>query len=234
MEKQEHHIDQTPREQIEKTEDTLPKTELKENVPSKARRWLFFSPIFLFAIVFLGTYLVLNLAEEPVAEQPVLSEPEVVITKDSIHKNTIVLQEITHERCGHVTTETLQNNPKLVDKEYDALIAEGWEIANIGTNKVRMSKSEYDFCPTDAEKRTIRKNGDGLAVYQGPKTAAGDLLLELSVNIEELPDDWQQDLSKDGVEFATETELLEAMENLDEMVTSTNYENYDFWDRYAV
>ena len=144
------------------------------------------------------------------------------------------MQEITHERCGHVTTETLQNNPKLVDKEYEALMAEGWEIAAIGTNKIRMSKSEYDFCPTDAEKRTIRKNGDDLAVYEGPKTAAGDLLLELTVNIEELPEDWQEDLAKDGVEFATEAELLEAMENLDEMVTSTNYENYDFWDQYAV
>ena len=64
----------------------------------------------------------------------------------------------------------------------------------------------------------MRLTENGIGIYEGPKTAAGDLLNEMVIDSETLPDEMKKQLSGDGMEFDSEDELLSTLDSLDEYV----------------
>ena len=164
-------------------------------------------------------------AEEPVnrlvRSDDVSNAVSVADQQQEIFPATVVVETIEYERCGHSTVRNKRGEAGLVGLTYAELAAAGWRVEPQQGGKIELYRNVDELCPADSVKRCIRRTPRGVAVYTGPLGTDGELLYELTMDLTLLPEDWQTTLSTAGFEFASDAELFQMLENLDEFVADT-------------
>ena len=199
-------------------EPIIGSVDIFEDIPEKTkkkgiRRWIF-AAAFGFVLIILAVAVLSGKA----VDEPDSMAVDVVKTEDEIYKATYVERELLCEGCGHTVTDILHGDSRFVGMTFSQLEAEGWRVTKTGSNEVRIYRKVRGFCDEDSAKRTLRLTESGLGIYEGPKNAEGDLLNEMVIDSETLPDDMKTQLSGDGMEFANEDELSLTLDSLDEYV----------------
>lgn len=101
---------------------------------------------------------------------------------------------------------------------FDALAAEGWSLAQTGPQSLELTREQSGLCPEEAAHRVLRQTSRSLVVYEGTAEHTGRLLLEMPLDFAELPADMLVALQSGGYELASQAELDELLESLDELV----------------
>ncbi len=175
--------------------------------------WLF---LLICCLVLIG-FVLFATAEEAVDESEAVPA-DVVKTEEQIYQATYVERLLKYEGCGHTESDLLHGDERFVGKTFSQLEAEGWRVAKVDTNKVRIYREVRGLCETDQAKRTVRLTESGIAVYEGPKNAVGALLTEMALDEAELPEEIRSQLEGEGMEFTNEEELWETLDSLDEFI----------------
>ncbi|MBQ3180005.1 MAG: hypothetical protein IJB55_01435, partial [Firmicutes bacterium] len=136
--------------------------------------------------------------------QCVTAEDELVITE-------------TYTQCGHTEETHLSGASEFVSLSYDQLTAEGWDVAETGEQRLKLSRTRDALCPTEAACRLICLTDRGVAVYQGTIAHRGNMLMEMPLQLSELPPELTDALAADGYQLASEDELNAVLESLDEL-----------------
>ncbi len=123
-----------------------------------------------------------------------------------------------YETCGHwQQQELVAEQSGLVGLSFDALAAEGWSVAQTGPAALELSREEPGLCPEEAARRVLRQTSRSLVIYEGTAEHTGRLLLEMPLDFGELPADMLVSLQSGGYEVASQAELDELLESLDEL-----------------
>mgnify|MGYP000942040221 CR=1 FL=1 len=176
----------------------------------------------VFCGIFLVSFAVMNFIMKPqTVEAPVQNlnnSVPVVAESKIIGSHTIVKEQIYYRKCRHMETQELKNHVDYVGKTHADLEAGGWQVYDAPDGAVIITKDMEGFCPADEEKRHIAQAGDYLGIYHGPVNMGGELITEIPIKVSELPQDWQTRILTGGYEFKGEEELMDALENLDELM----------------
>ena len=176
----------------------------------------------IFCGVFLISFVIMSLVMEPQTVEAPVQTPNnsvaVMAETKTIGGHTIVKEQIYYRKCHHLETRELKDDVDFVGKTYAELERLGWQVYEADKGTVIISKDVEGFCPADDAKRHIAKCGEYLGVYKGPITMGGELLTELPISVSQLPQDWQTRVLEGGYQFPTEEELMDALENLDELL----------------
>lgn len=180
-------------------------------------RWKWWLILLICCPVLIGLVL-FTTAEEAVDESNAVPA-DVVKTEEQIYQATYVERLLKYEDCGHTESDLLHGDARFVGKTFSQLEAEGWRVAKVDTNKVRIYREARGLCEADQSKRTVRLTEKGIAVYEGPKDAIGSLLTEMPLEKTALPAEIRNQLAGEGMEFANEEELWETLDSLDEFIS---------------
>ena len=186
-------------------------------------RWKWWVISAIFGVLLIVVVLVATAYET--VDDPETVAADVVQTEDQIYNATYVERNLQYEDCGHTVTDILHGDERFVGKTFSQLEGEGWTVSKTGSNKVSIFREVRGLCDADSQKRTLRLTENGIGVYEGPKDTNGELLDEMVLDIEQLPEEVRSQLSGEGMEFANEEEFLETLDSLDEYV-SYEYEGY--------
>lgn len=133
-----------------------------------------------------------------------------------VGKDTPVVQEIYYRQCRHLIRQTLIGDEKFAEKSFSELRGEGWNISWSEKGELIAFTEKDGLCPDDAEKRHLGIYEGEVAIYEGPSGASGEMLEVLGIKIESLYPQWQEMLQNGGIDFDSNDDLLNALENLDE------------------
>ncbi|HWP95819.1 MAG TPA: hypothetical protein VN426_03140 [Syntrophomonadaceae bacterium] len=150
-------------------------------------------------------------------QKPVLSVEE---KPHLIEADTQVVFEQEYTKCEHVIIAAFPQRDQLngrslqeVQQSYPA--EKGYQISWQGKTLVIHQKTE-DWCPKDKGKLRLKAYQNKVAVYQGPD-AEHDILLKVTrIPLASLPSDIQKSITDSKLEFYTQEDLNDALENLDE------------------
>ncbi len=186
--------------------------------------------VFLMCILFAGTFALSywvfdfldpNVAqapspeEEPMDAAPVLWEPE---------QFSAARQEIYYRGCRHLVTKEIDLSVVYPGKSVEDLEAMGWQVDSSNPEKIILRRDDDGLCPNDEVYRRIASVESGIAIFAGPIGTDGPLLQTINLDVRQLPEDWQQKLQEGGIEFASEAELISALDSLEELLDSLVYE----------
>lgn len=123
------------------------------------------------------------------------------------------------DTCGHWQEQTLPASQSgLVGLSFDALAAEGWSVAQTGADSLELTREQSGLCPLDSGRRVLQQTSRSLVVYEGTAEHTGRLLMEMPLDFAQLPADMLVQLQSGGYEVASQAELDELLESLDELV----------------
>ena len=122
--------------------------------------------------------------------------------------------------CGHTESCEVSGESEFLSLSYDQLTAEGWAVAQTGEHRLSLSRQHDSLCPADAARRLICLTERGAAVYQGTAQHRGNMLLEMPLELSELPPDLMTALASGGYQMESQAELDELLESLDELTGS--------------
>ena len=125
--------------------------------------------------------------------------------------------------CGHaVEQEFSASECGLVGVSFDELALQGWAVAQTGEHSLALNRQRDELCPQEAEQRLVQRTERGLAVFEGTREHLGRLLLEMPVQADEaeLPPDFLTSLAEGGYQLASQAELDELLETLDELLVN--------------
>lgn len=91
----------------------------------------------------------------------------------------------------------------------------GWKIA-IEDENIRLTQKIDGLCPKDGNARYLGVQNGFLSIYQGPAFLEGPLVKITDIQVDNLPLEWQEKVYNKTLEFSNESELLEALDSLDE------------------
>lgn len=200
---------------------------------SKMRRfWFVLSLVLVFVFTASASYIYFALAgggragvDEPyqLAVQPGLPvvslEPEVKTVSPQAQLSFSELYNL----CGHVVEQEFSAEEcGLVGISFDELATQGWAVAQTGEHSLAMSRQRDELCPQESEQRLVQRTERGLAVFEGTREHIGRLLLEMPVQADEaeLPPDFLASLDEGGYQLASQAELDELLESLDELLVN--------------
>lgn len=122
--------------------------------------------------------------------------------------------------CGHITPVEFQaerfGNLEVEDLRKAFPTEAGWKVETIAGGVISITRIIIGLCPEDEQKRHLGELNGFVSVYIGPAGINGGLDRITSIKVINLPGDWQQLIKSNTLEFANETDLLEALDNLDE------------------
>ena len=133
-----------------------------------------------------------------------------------IDAHTIVREEIYYTLSRRVISTAKLADAALYGKNLAQLNALGWDAFRNENGQIVLFKEVPSLSPADENKRHLKARLGKLAVFAGPSNAQGPLLEELTINPALLGPFWQEQLNRGGLDFATNEELLTALEGLDE------------------
>jgi hypothetical protein len=141
------------------------------------------------------------------------------ISVATIENNTKIQLFKLYDGCGHLIE---QKEYELEPSEFEKLsiysrypAEEGWSIIFEG-DTVKAIESVGGLCPTDGEMRHLGVEKGFLAIYLGPSHLNGPIYKTTRIKIKKLPVELQEKIYDRSIEFKRESELLEALDSLDE------------------
>lgn len=150
-------------------------------------------------------------------QKPVLNTQE---KPRLIEADTQVVFEQKYSKCQHVIISAFPErdqlngrNLKEIQQTYPA--ENGYRIGWQG-NTLLIHQDIDDWCPQDKQKLRLKEYQNKVAVYQGPDPQHDILLKVTGIPVASLPDDIQKSIRESKLEFNTQEELNDALENLDE------------------
>lgn len=190
----------------------------------------------IFIISFSGSYIMYDYLFKPELKPKTIAilSNKVNSKKTIINSDTIINKEESY-KCGNRIKENISNKPwlgkdtSILKKTYPP--TEGWDIQGVG-QRIIISKYHNKICPFH-QKRHFGLYQNKLAIYEGPLGNNEKVIeVESNVDIANLPVEYLENLKeamkitdinaniskdlRDELEFANESELEEALQNLDE------------------
>lgn len=152
-------------------------------------------------------------------QKPVVgvAEPEVTITAQ-----TPVIFEQEHLKCGHKVVSSFPERDILNGKTISEIqaaypSAQSYQVSwNIDTLVIRQSLDNW--CSEDSGKLRLKDYQGRVAIFQGANAESDVLLKVTGIVTSTLPPEVQQSVREGTMEFHSQDELNDAMENLDEFV----------------
>jgi hypothetical protein len=150
-------------------------------------------------------------------QKPVLTSEE---KPQLVGTDTQVVFEQEYTKCQHVVISAFPqrdqlNGRSLKEVQQSYSTENGYQISWQGTTLV-IHQTINDWCSKDKGKLRLKAYQNKVAVYQGPD-AEHDILLKLtSISVASLPADMQKSITEGKLEFYTQEDLNDALENLDE------------------
>ncbi len=170
-----------------------------------------------FLIVLIALFLITTAAIEyfmPTQDSP--TEPTGSSDIFYVNQDTIVQEEIYYRYCQHLKVKEYQGDPRFSNKTFEEISKGGWSVFWGEDNKVVVFKEVDQLCPDDEDKRHIALYEDQLAIFAGPVGSKGQPIEILSIDINKLEPELQEQIKNGGIDFSNQEELYEAMENFDE------------------
>ena len=130
-------------------------------------------------------------------------------------EDTKVREQIYFELCRHLATRDVGLDDPIRDMNISKLKEQGWSVYQ-GDNDVTIFKNMTGLCQACQGKRHLGIAGEYVAIYQGPVGVPGKQLEVLNIRVERLPTEWQEKVKRGELNFASEQELLEALDSIDE------------------
>lgn len=126
-------------------------------------------------------------------------------------------------QCGH--TETIPVPLGIKDEwiTEDSIAAmfpatEGWTVSIDENKSLVLTKRMDQLCPDCETKRHLGVMDGYIAIFRGPAGSLGTLIKVTGLKITDLPLSWQDIIIGGRATFNSESELKEALENLDEYI----------------
>lgn len=141
-----------------------------------------------------------------------------IITEPKVNNRTVIQEEIFYKSCRHIITENISNNQHYIGFGKDDFAEQGWQVLEYSNGTVKLSRIAEGFCPDDQLKYHINCDGETVTLYRGPLGCNGEPLGQYAVPLDMLPADIKTKLIQEGFEFANETELLEMLDSIDEII----------------
>jgi len=133
-----------------------------------------------------------------------------------VSEQTMIREEIYYTNCRHLESRLLVNDPAFVNKSFEELGQEGWNLFWAEGGLAVAFKEVAQLCPADENKRHIGEYNGRIAIFSGPAGSEGQLIEELGIPLEHLYPEWQDKLAEGGIGFENQEDLLAALDNLDE------------------
>ncbi len=190
------------------------------------RFWFVVSLILVFVFTASASYIYFALADSPKE----VDEPYMALGTPVTHlaaEVKTVLPDVqltireTYPACGHTQEEVVKAaESDMLGVAFDELALAGWSVAQIGEQRLLLEREQEGLCPEEAAQRLLCQTERGLAVYEGNLQHTGQLLLEMPVGSlsAELPPDFLASLAAGGYQLASQSELDELLESLDELI----------------
>lgn len=181
------------------------------------RFWFGLSLALVFGFAAVSSYIMLVLAADDGAEvdEPYKAVSEVEVQVPTVTEDMQVTVRQTYA-CGYQDEQT--DAGELLGLSFDQLSRDGWDVAKVGENRLEISREQTGLCPIEDEQRLLCRTERGLAVYRGAAAHRGPMLLEMPLNFAELPPDLAAALDGEGYQLASQGELDELLESLDELI----------------
>lgn len=181
--------------------------------------WFGLSLAVVFVFAASASYIYFVLAEgAPEVDKPYQAATGIAARSPQVAADMRVTRREVYP-CGYVAEGVLDAGGGFRGLTFDQLAEEGWNVVQTGENKLEITRQVDDMCPIEQEKRLIVDSGRGLAVYRGTAGHIGDLLLEMPVDMSELPPGLAEALQNGGYQLDSPAELDELLESLDELIT---------------
>ncbi len=190
------------------------------------RFWFVVSLILVFVFTASASYIYFALADSPKEVDEPYMALGTPVTQLAAEVKT-VLPEVqltireTYPACGHTQEEVVKAaESDMLGLAFDELALAGWSVAQIGEQRLLLEREQEGLCPEEAAQRLLCQTERGLAVYEGNLQHTGQLLLEMPVGSlsAELPPDFLASLAAGGYQLASQSELDELLESLDELI----------------
>ncbi|MEN6390580.1 MAG: hypothetical protein ABFD04_09180 [Syntrophomonas sp.] len=153
-------------------------------------------------------------------QKPVVgvTEPDITITAQ-----TPVVFEQEFLKCGHKVVSSFPGREKLNGKTITEIqliytSAQSYQVSwNVDTLVIKQSLD--DWCGEDRSKLRLKDYQGRVAVFQGADPQSDVLLKVTGIVTSSLPPEVQRSVREGTMEFKSQDELNDALENLDEYVT---------------
>lgn len=154
-----------------------------------------------------------NNEKKPVIE--IQANKSAVVTSD-----TRIIFEKEYLRCNHIVESEYPDQERLWGKNLEELKK---QFGNPDSYSLKMESNTLiirqkinDWCPSDKEKCRLGEYNGRVAIFKGADADHDVLLKVTEIKLDMLPPSLVEDIKQGKYEFANETELNDAMENLDE------------------
>lgn len=190
------------------------------------RFWFVVSLILVFVFTASASYIYFALADSPKeVDEPymALGTPVAQLAaevKTVLPETRLTVKEV-YPFCGHTLEKTLAAaESEWLGLSFDELALVGWSVAQIGEQQLLLEREQEGLCPEEAAQRLLCQTERGLAVYEGNLQHTGQLLLEMPVDSlsAELPPEFLASLQEGGYQLASQNDLDELLETLDELI----------------
>jgi len=172
-----------------------------------------------FGVGYSCAFLYQNLNVADYKQKPVLNV-ENKNKQELINQKTQIIYEREYLKSGQVIISEFPNQEDLWGKSIEEIksiyLPENGYNVTYNNNTLTVREAINDWSPQDKEKCRLKEYKGMVAIYVGP-TCEQDILAKVTaIHMDSLPQNIQTDIKEGKYEFANETELNYAMENLDE------------------
>lgn len=152
--------------------------------------------------------------KKPLGDKPLsLNESRTV---GVLPKEIRIREEVYYSKCRHLIQRETSVGELGSDIDEESLKKSGWTLYHNHDGSITIFKTINGLCPEDAEKRHLGVAGEFVCVVAGPVGVEGEILEVLDIKVANLPLEWQEKVKKGELAFASEKELLEALDSIDE------------------
>lgn len=147
-------------------------------------------------------------------------KPVINVSPDIVSPETQVVFEQYYLKCGHTIISAFPQRESLNGKTINQIqemynSASSYQVQG-DLNTLLFKHSLDDWCPHDKAKLRLKEYQGQVAVYQGPEAASDALIKVTRIPLSVLPPEVQRQVKEASMEFYTQEELNDALENLDE------------------
>ncbi len=195
-------------------EDWQQEEQIKEEKGRSPWTSLIIGLLAIVAILTVFTFFILN--KEP-KKQPQNNLPQISEQNRVQNQIEISAQQIYYKGCGHIIVLD-QVDENLAKLDWHIPEHMGWTLLAAQENGgYVIGKEEDGLCPEDQTKRhLVIYSENELASYAGTAGMNGELIRTYQMDWQQLPQELQEQLQGDGMNFADEEDLLQALDSFDE------------------
>lgn len=137
-------------------------------------------------------------------------------TGERVTADTEIIREYRYTGCQHVTSLPPKKEPLLAGLTRRQLLClfppgEGWEVIFVSPQRVIVRLNLEGLCPTDMHKRHLGVVGGRVAIFVGPVGYQAEMEELTSLEITDLPTEWQAQVLAGTLEFGDEEALVRTL-----------------------